>query len=88
MTTYAPGASVADVWQLVAGSVAVQSVTPPALKVIVPSTPPGRPVTESVSWSPYATVGSEANSAIDDATRVIEKLAPVALPALWLPSPE
>ena len=47
-----PGASVVAVWQLVVGSVVVQSVDPPDLNVTTPVAPTGNPVTDSVSCDP------------------------------------
>jgi hypothetical protein len=77
-----PGASVADVWQLIAGSVAVHSGEPPELKVTVPVASPGRPATETVSCVPYGMLAGAAASVIDVAALVTVKLAPVAVAGL------
>ena len=52
ITGYVPGASVIDVWQLIAGIVATQSVGPPDVKVTVPVAAPGSPAADSVSAAP------------------------------------
>ena len=73
------GASVDDVSQLVAGSVATQSVDPPDVKVTVPVAFAGRPVTDSVSAVPYAMLAGAADSVKVGSALVTVKLAPVAV---------
>ena len=82
-----PGASVADVWQLIAGRSALHSGDPPEEKVTVPVASPGRPATESVSCAPYATLDGAADSVKVGFALVTVKLAPVAVVPLWLLSP-
>ena len=76
------------VWQLVAGSVAVQRVAPPEVKVTVPVAPAGNPAMESVSCDPKPIDGGDADSVIDVPALVTVKLAPVAVAPAKLASPE
>ena len=79
MTGYVPGASVDDVSQLVAGSVATQRVDPPEVNVTVPVASPGSPLSDSVSAVPYGTLDGAADSLKVGFAVVTVKLAPVAV---------
>ncbi len=82
MTVYVPGARLVEVWQLVTGKVAVQSVAPPDVNVTVPDAVPGSPATDSVSCVPYAIDAGAADLVIDVSALLTAKLAPVAAPLL------
>ena len=71
-----------DVWQLVAGSVAVHSVDPPEANVTVPVAVPGSPATDSVSCAPYAMLAGAADSVNVELAFTTVKLAPVAVDPL------
>jgi hypothetical protein len=66
----------------------MQSNLPPAENDTDPVAPPGNPVNERVTCAPNATVEGDAVSMIDVDTALTVKLAPVAVPPSWLPSPE
>lgn len=71
MTGYRPPPSVVAVRQLVAGSVAMQSVEPPDVKVTVPVAAPGRPETARVSCEPYTIEPGVADSVNDGVALMI-----------------
>ena len=68
-----------EVWQLIAGSAATQSVVPPEVKVTDPVASPGRPAAETVSAVPYGTEDGAADSVNGGSALVTVKLAPVAV---------
>ena len=69
-----------DVWQLIVGSSATQSVGRPTLeKVTVPVASPGSPAAERVSAVPYGTVDGAADSLNGGSALMTVKLAPVAV---------
>ena len=78
VTGYVPGASVVAVWQLVAVSVATQSVVAPDVNVTVPVASPGSPLTDSVSCDPNGMLAGAADFVIAVSACVTAKLAPVA----------